>query len=179
IVYAIATYPTNTVNAGKVLIGGDFGSVNGVGRANLARLNSDGSVDSTFDTGAGADAPVRAIALQLDGRILIGGSFTNYNGVPMGRIARLNANGSLDPLFTPGPGANDTVNSIVVQGDTKIVVGGQFTRFNGVSRFRLTRLNNDGTADPTINFGAGANNFVPAVLVQPNDDKIVIGGGFT
>jgi uncharacterized delta-60 repeat protein/uncharacterized repeat protein (TIGR01451 family) len=172
-VYAIAVQTD-----GKVLIGGDFTAVNGIGRNRVARLNADGTLDLSFDPGAGANASVRALAVQLDGRILLGGSFTNYNGTAMNRIARLLPSGALDGSFTPGVGANDTVNAIVVQPDTRIVLGGQFTRCSGVSRNHLTRLNNDGTVDPTINFGLGANNFVAAAVVQP-DSKIVIGGGFT
>lgn len=178
VVYAVAAYPTNSVHAGKVLVGGEFSSVAGVGRAGIARLNVDGSVDLTFDPGAGADDAVRAIALQTDGRILIGGSFTNFNGAALSRFARLNSNGSIDMTFNPGEGANDTVTAIAVQGDTRIVLGGQFTRCNGVTRHRVTRLNNDGTVDPTINFGSGADNFIAATVVQP-DGKIIIGGGFT
>lgn len=178
VVYAIAAYPTNTTHAGKVLIAGDFASVNGIPRNRIARLNADGSVDATFDPGTGADEAIRALAIQLDGRILIGGSFTSYNGTDLNRFARLNANGSVDPTFAPGVGANDTVTSITVQGDTRIVLGGQFTRCNGVTRNHVTRLNNDGTVDPTINFGAGANDFVAATVVQP-DGKIIIGGGFS
>lgn len=178
VVYSLAAYPTNTPDAGKVIVAGDFTAVNGVARSRIARLNSDGSLDTSFNPGSGASDAIRAVALQSDGRILIGGSFTNYNGTAINRIARLQANGSLDPTFTPGTGADDVVNSITIQGDTRIVLGGQFTRYNGVTRNRITRLNPNGTADATINFGAGANDFVAATLVQP-DDRIVMGGGFT
>lgn len=178
VVYALAVYPTNSTHAGKVLIGGEFNLYNGVGRDGVARLNSDGSLDLTFNPGTGAAGAVRAVALQTDGRILVGGSFTNFNGSAVSRIARLNDNGSVDATFNAGPGADDTVLSITVQTDTKIVLGGLFTRCNGVSRSRITRLNNDGTADPTINFGSGANDFVAATVVQP-DGRIVLGGGFT
>jgi hypothetical protein len=65
-----------------------------------------------------------------------------------------------------------------LQPDNRIVAGGNFTRASGVSRGRITRLMPDGTVDPTINFGSGANNFVAAVAIQP-DGKLVIGGGFT
>jgi uncharacterized delta-60 repeat protein len=178
VVYAVVAYPTNSTHGGKLLIGGNFTSYAGVSRAGVARINSDGSLDLSFNPGTGALGTVRAIALQPDGRILLGGSFTNFNGVALNRLARLNDAGSLDNSFNAGVGANDTVLSLQLQGDTKIVVGGLFTRCNGVSRNRLTRLNNDGSVDPTINFGLGANSFVAATMVQA-DGKIVIGGGFT
>ena len=83
----------------------------------------------------------------------------------MSHIARLNPDGTLDAAFNPGLGANDTVFSLALQSDNRIVVGGEFTRFSGVSRNRITRLNPDGTVDPTINFGTGANDFVAAIVM--------------
>ena len=86
-------------------------------------------------------------------------------------------------------GANDAVFSIALQSDNRIILGGEFTHCSGVTRNRITRLNPDGTVDPTINFGTGANNFVAAIVVQKDtiagyptnvpDEKIIIGGGFT
>jgi uncharacterized delta-60 repeat protein/uncharacterized repeat protein (TIGR01451 family) len=172
-VYAVAVQAD-----GKAVIGGDFTAVNGIARNHIARLNADGSVDSSFNPGSGADNSVRALAVQLDGRILLGGLFTNFNSVARSRIARLNANGSVDASFNPGLGANDAISTITVQPDTRIVVGGQFTRFNGVTRNRLTRLNNDGSQDTMINFGSGCDNYVDATLVQTNG-MIVFAGGFT
>ena len=190
-VYALAVYPTNSPNAGKILIGGDFTAYNGATNFNhIARLNADGSVDNTFNpTGSGANDSVRAIALQLDGQILIGGLFTNVNGSIFNHIARLNGDGTVDSSFNPGLGANDGVFSIGVQTDNRIVLGGEFTLASGVTRNRITRLNPDGSVDPTINFGLGANSFVTAIAIQEDliagyptnvpDEKIIIGGGFT
>lgn len=173
---------------GKVLVGGNFTNFNGVVANRVVRLNVNGSVDSTF-TGAGANDSVQAIAVQLDGKILIGGAFTNVNGTVLNHIARLNSNGSTDMSFIPGVGANDTVSAIALQTDTRIVLGGQFTRCSGVTRSRVTRLNPDGSVDPRINFGAGADGFVSAIAIQQDtisdyptnvpDEKIIIGGAFS
>ena len=183
-VYALAVQPSD----GKVVIGGDFTAVNGnTNYAHIARLNTDGSLDTNFV--ASASDSVHAIAIQLDGEIIIGGLFTSVNGVALNHIARLNTDGSLDTAFQPGVGADDAVFSIALQSDNRIVVGGEFARFSGVSRSRITRLNPDGTVDPTINFGTGANDFVAAIAIQDDtiygyptsvpDEKIIIGGGFT
>ena len=172
-VYAIAIQPD-----GKVLVAGDFTLFNGVPRNRIVRLNANGSVDTSFDPGSGANAIVRALAIQVDGRILLGGAFTSVNGTALNRIARLNSNGSVDTGFTPGAGANDAVYAIAVQLDGKILLGGEFTQASGVTRSRITRLKPDGTVDPTINFGLGANSFVSALILQA-DGKIVLGGGFT
>ncbi len=167
---------------GRVVIGGDFTAVNGIPLNHVARLNVDGSVDMTFanalsNTNNGAGASVHSLAIQLDGHILIGGLFTNVDGVAFNHIARLNANGTLDSTFTPGVGANGDVLSISLQTDTRILLGGNFTTCNGVTRNRVTRLNPDGTVDPTINFGTGADSFVAASVIQP-DGNILLGGGF-
>jgi len=171
-VYALAVQPD-----GKIVIGGDFTTVNGTNLNHIARLNQDGSVDNTFNPGAGPNASVRAIALQLDGGILIGGLFTNVNNVGLNYLARLTTTGAVDPAFQLGAGGNGGVQSIAVQPDTRILVAGNFTSFSGVSRNRITRLNPDGTVDPTINFGSGADNFVAATVIEPSGN-IDLGGGF-
>ena len=179
IVYALAVYSTNDFNGGKILIGGDFTAVNGVPRNHIARLNADGTLDASFDPGPGPDSSVRAIAIQVDGNVVIGGLFTFVSGSGFNHIARLLPNGTVDPGFVPGPGANDIVTTLALQPDLKIVVGGAFTQANGVTRNRLTRLNPDGSVDPDINFGLGANDFITSMAVQPWDSLIVVGGGFT
>ena len=177
-VYAIAVYPTNSIQSGKILIGGDFTSVNDIVRLRIARLNSNGSLDTTFDPGTGASDAVRALAIQQDGRVLVGGSFTNFAGLPLRHMARLNVNGSVDSSFNSGVGANDTVAAIALQPDNRIVMVGEFTRANGVTRGRVTRLLPDGSVDPWINFGQGANSFINALAIQP-DGMILLGGGFS
>jgi uncharacterized delta-60 repeat protein len=180
-VFAVAVYPTNSPFAGKVLIGGAFTNVNNFALNHIARLNGDGSVDTNFDLNLGANDTVRAIVIQIDGRILIGGDFTKVNGVILNHIARLNADGTLDANFTAnvGVGANGAVQAIAVQADNRIVLAGQFTQANGVARNHITRLMPNGAVDTTINFGAGANDTVDAVVVQPADGMIVLGGAFT
>jgi uncharacterized delta-60 repeat protein len=180
-VFALAVYPTNSLFAGKVLIGGAFTNVNGFALNHIARLNVDGSVDTNFDLNLGASDVVRAIVIQIDGRILIGGDFTNVNGVILNHIARLNTDGTLDANFTGnvGVGANGTVQAIAVQADNRIVLAGQFTQASGVPRNHITRLMPNGAVDTTINFGAGANDTVDVAVVQPADEMIVVGGAFT
>lgn len=173
IIYAVAVQ-----GDGKILIGGDFTSYNGAPHGHVARLNQDGSVDNTFNPDTGTNGSVRAIAVQVDGKIVIGGVFTNVNGMPFNRIARLDADGAIDPTFNVGVGANDTVLALSVDSQGRIYAGGEFTSASGVTRNRLTRLASDGTVDPSINFGAGVDNFIQTIALQ-SDDQIIIGGGFT
>jgi len=163
---------------GKILIGGDFQNVNGLSRRRVARLNSDGGLDSTFNPATAASSTVNAVALQNDGKCIVGGLFTNWNGVNAGRIVRLNPDGTTDTNFVAGTGANEFVSSIAFDANGKILVGGGFTSFNGIPRSGITRLNSDGSVDTTINFGSGANNYVSTIALQ-SDRKIVIGGAFT
>ncbi|MBL7877887.1 MAG: IPT/TIG domain-containing protein [Cyclobacteriaceae bacterium] len=172
-IYAITIQPD-----GKIIIGGDFTFYNGTARERIARLNSDGSLDTSFDPGAGADNVVFNIALQSDGKIIIAGDFTSYNINARNRIARLNANGSIDTSFNPGTGANNTVRSISLQSNNKLLIGGLFTSYGGITSNRLARVNSDGSLDTSFNTGSGLNSTVVTIATQ-TDNKIVIGGGFT
>jgi hypothetical protein len=109
-------------------------------RERIARFTADGALDGGFTTDPGANAGVYGMALQADGKVLIGGFFTQYGSVPRNRIARVNPNGSLDHGFKPGSGATGPVYSILPQADHKALIGGAFYRYNGVSRYSLARL---------------------------------------
>lgn len=126
---------------GKVLIGGNFTAVE---RDHIARLNADGSWDDSFEPGTGASGSgftrVSSIALQADGKILVGGEFTRFNGFTRTRIARLNPDGSVDTQFNPPGGADERIWTLDVQADGKVLLGGAFFRVNGVPRARVARL---------------------------------------
>ena len=179
-----AVYALALQTDGKVLIGGDFTQFNGQPAVRLVRLNRDGTRDTSFSVGSGFDAAVRALLVQPDGRLVVGGSFTNINGTNFNRLVRLRLDGSVDGSFLHQAGGaalvggDGAVYVLAAQADGRILVGGDFTRFNGVTRGRLTRLTVDGATDPSINFGDGANDFVYAIAVQ-QDRNILIGGGFT
>ncbi len=112
------------------------------------RVNSDGSTDNSF--GPAFSQLVQTIALQSDGKILIGGYFTSYDGLPINRVARLNSDGTIDSTFNAGSGANDFVYDIAFQADGKILLGGAFTFFNNQPRAGSVRLN--ATAAPRKTF---------------------------
>ncbi|MBI4660818.1 MAG: hypothetical protein HY735_18435 [Verrucomicrobia bacterium] len=168
---------------GKAVVGGYFTMVNGIIQNRIARLNTDGSLDQTFDIDGGINGPravVYVMALQSDGKIIVGGDFNRAANANRNHIARLNANGSVDLNFDPGSGPNNFVESIAVQPDGKILIGGGFTHVNGVRRLGLARLNKDGSLD--TNFEALLT--FPGVISMPSialqgDGKILIGGLFT
>ena len=164
---------------GKILIGGTFTTVGGVSRNGIARLNADGSLDVSFNPGTGANTPnVGAVALQTDGKILIGGFFSNVGGQARASLARLNADGSVDTGFVAN--ASSTVSAIVVQPGGTILVGGFFSNINGTSRSRLAQLNADGsvTSFNTAINASFAQQGVSGIALQP-DGKILINGLFS
>ena len=165
-------------NDGKILIGGEFLTFNGDTVHYLARLLTDGSIDTSFRTGTGPIWKVRTIAIQPDNKILIGGDFSVYNGTYASGIARVNADGSLDTTFHTGAGFNGNAHVIILQNDSRILVGGEFSSYNGISATHIVRLNTDGSIDSSFNSFTGASSTVEAIAIQP-DSNIVIGGDFT
>jgi hypothetical protein len=116
--------------------------------------------------------------LQGDNKVVLGGMFSQYLGVPRGRIVRLNPNGTVDNTFTTnGTGFNGEVYCIKQQVDGKYIVGGNFTSYNGIERNRIARLNNDGSLDATFAQNSGVDGLVRTVLIE-SSGKIMIGGDF-
>ncbi len=182
-VYAVAVQPD-----GRLIVAGQFTMIGGVSRPNLARLNLDGSVDTTFNPGV--NGAVRALQLQRDGRLVFGGDFTGVQPGGTGattvrnRLARLNPDGSLDATFNPNVGGQllPQVHALLVQADGRLVAGGSFTTTqpNGAAtattRNYLARFNADGSLDAAFN--PNPNSIVLALALHV-DNKILVGGGFT
>jgi len=185
---------------GKILVGGLFTTYDGAACPTyLCRLNGDGSLDTTFNTavGGGFNAVVYAIAIQPDGKILVGGNFTQYvdstgtlTSCP-DRICRLNSDGTLDQTFNYGVGYgfNAAVYSIAIQSDGKIIAGGAFTQYTDLNSTYtscpdgLCRIAASGLLDLTFNYGvgtgfSGGTGIVYSVAIQ-SDGKILAGGNFT
>lgn len=163
---------------GKILVAGQYINYNGTAVNCIVRLNSNGTLDNTFTPGTGTNAGIWGCKVLSDGKILIHGGFTAYNGVASNRIVRLNANGTKDTSFAIGTGPNDYVETAVVQPDGKMVLGGRFTSYNGTAVNRLCRVNANGTLDNTFTVGVGANERIREVALQP-DGKIIVVGDFT
>ena len=164
---------------GKLIVLGRFTSYKGVSINRIVRLNSDASIDPTFQTsgatfGFNGNISRNCTVLQSDGKVIVGGAFTTYSGVTYNRIIRLNSNGTIDNTFVIDTGFNTNVNCIALQSDGKILVGGGFSTYSGQSNSFLVRLNSNGTKDTT--FTGTTNSTVTSITIQ-NDGKILIGGG--
>ena len=162
---------------GKIVVGGNFSQYKGVSSNNIIRLNTDGSKDTSFVIGSGFNNNVNSIAIQSDGKILLGGVFTDYNGTPANNIIRLNTNGSIDTSFVYGTGFDNNVYSVVMQSDSKILIGGEFNNYNGISANKIIRLNPNGFIDTSFVYGTGFDNNVYSIVIQ-SDGKILIVGDF-
>jgi uncharacterized delta-60 repeat protein len=174
---------------GKIVIGGNFLSVNGIARVYVARLNADGSVDDTFNPAGGNTVVngtgVKTMALQADGRLVIGSDSSITYG--SGRIAlnRLLANGDLDRSFNPNVPSGSSVLSLALQPDGKVLAGGDFTRLADPTccalydRKGIARLNHDGSVDTSFDVGTGVNPAYVTALGLRSDLKVLLGGAFT
>jgi uncharacterized delta-60 repeat protein len=164
---------------GRILVAGYFyKSESSSEPENIARINPDGTLDVNYNPWT--YEPVNSMVLQADGKIVVGGSFRMLNGEPRRYLGRLNSDGTLDTAFNPGVSNNirlgSDVWSLAVQTDGRIVVGGFFTELAGQSREFIGRLNADGTLDATFN--PGADRDVLCLAIQA-DGRILAGGSFT
>jgi uncharacterized delta-60 repeat protein len=140
------TFPINTIyvqNDSKILCLGTFTDYNGTPANNVIRLNSDGSVDSTFVYGTGFDTMGTSSVLEIaNGNLIIGSSFTSYNGTTANRIIRLNSDGSINTNWDIGSGFNGQVLSIAypIGSTSSVLVGGNFTTFDGITANYIANL---------------------------------------
>ena len=166
-------------NDGRIVVGGSFNGLDLAPSSSVARFNSDGSLDTTFDSASIGIDPVttgyytKPLAIQTDGKIIVGGSFETFDGLHHS-LLRLSSNGTLDNTFNPvlasgAEGVTPLVNAGIVQPDGKLLISGGFVSVNGVSRPSLARLNSNGTLDTT---------FVPAAgggpIALQSDGKILV-----
>jgi len=165
---------------GRWLVGGQFTGFNDLPGGEVVRLNDDGSVDTnfTFNITAG-DTTVHSLAVQPDGRILVGGMFTGINGAACVRIGRLNADGSLDSNFVASATSSQsftTVSHIGVQTNSQIVIAGWFDTVDGLAHASIARLNQDGSLDSGYNASIDVS---PNALLVQSDDRVLIGGAIS
>ncbi|HET6225426.1 MAG TPA: delta-60 repeat domain-containing protein, partial [Bacteroidia bacterium] len=163
-------------NNGKLIVGGNFFELNGLSSGNIARLNTNGSFDDTFNQRKGCTGGVLASVKQADGKLIIGGEFTKFNAIASSNIARLKDDGEVDPSFNVGSGTNGKIYAIAVLPSGKIVIGGNFTSYNGHACSNIARLCANGKFDQSF-----ATTFDGAVrkLTIDKYNNILVGGDFT
>lgn len=176
---------------GKLLVSGQIGSYNGVATGGMIRLNSDGSFDSTFNTGLGFDQFMagrwlgpRKILVLSSGKYLVVGMMLEYNGTDIYRIARLNSDGTLDNTFNHIDNTNTfiyditEVYDVIEQSDGKLIFAGEFSMYDDNVVGNIIRTDSNGFYDNTFNIGTGANSIVRDLL-QLSNGQIIVSGNFT
>jgi uncharacterized delta-60 repeat protein len=165
---------------GKIVIGGRFSAVNGIVRNNIARLNSDGTLDRSFAEQEGLNGQVNALAIQPSGQIVAGGAFSQAGQREFSNLVRYEADGQIDVEFggAVSPRVNGAVFALAVQPDGKILVGGNFNAIFGEPRHGIARLNADGSLDKPVRAGQGLSGAVRTIAIAP-DGSFLIGGDFT
>lgn len=176
-------YDIKLQSDGKIVVAGDFTDFNGNGVPDLVRLNSDGTEDTIFTTniGTSSDNRIFSIAIQDDGKIVLGGNFSDFDGNGISYLVRLNPDGTEDTTFTTtiGSSFDGAVNTIKIQYDGQILLGGNFTNFDVNTSKYICRLDWDGNFDSTFNtnLGGSFDDEVYVIEIQ-NDNKILVGGIF-
>lgn len=171
-IYAVAVQPD-----GRILVGGTFTSIGGSSAGRIARLLPGGARDTSFNAGFGANAWVRDIQVQPDGKLVIVGDFTAVNNVSRNRVARLEANGAVDLNFQTGVAADGPVFCAAIQADGRILIGGIFTSVNSSPRGRIARLNTDGSLDASFAASGGADSTIWSISIR-QDQRIWVAGDF-
>jgi len=157
----------------KILVGGNFTTINGVAKNRITRLNADGTSDATF-LGNGANNFVLDIEVQSDNKILLCGDFTNYDVLLANRFIRLNPNGVQEGTFN---NFNSTVRTMSILSNGSIAIGGQFDLFPTYPGIRFAVLNADLTYNSTFANPSANNTVLTTCLLA--DGRIAAGGGFT
>jgi len=182
LVFNLGTVRLNTCDidtSGKIYTGGVMNLYDGNPQNGIIRLNSDGSQDLSFAIGTGFNPSIiQKIIAQSDGKVLVGGQFTQYSGVSANRIIRLNNDGSIDNTFNYGTGFNANVLTMIQQSDGKYMVGGTFTQYSGQSAGRIIRLNSDGSVDNTFSAIPGFTGQQVTDISIQTSGKYLVGGSF-
>jgi uncharacterized delta-60 repeat protein len=165
-------------NDGKIVCGGLFTEYDGTTCNRLARLHSNGCLDTTFNTQTGANGTVEEVLIQPNGKIIIAGDFTYYWGDPCIRISRVNTDGTRDSSFNALPGSSAVIFATALQPNGSILVGGNFNQYDFQPRSKLARVLDIGGVDPQFYVGSGANSRVEDILLLP-DGRVLFAGGFT
>jgi uncharacterized delta-60 repeat protein len=161
---------------GKILLFSNQGVANaGVGR--LARLNADGTVDATFQVGTGPSNTPAAITLLANGKLLVAGSFVNFNSLGDRPLVEVTSTGALDLTFQPTPQIAGNILAVVRQADGKLVAGGTFSEINGQPMRRLARFNATGTLDASF-ASQSLDNSVTDLALQPDGRLLAAGPNF-
>ncbi|MFN0274870.1 MAG: T9SS type A sorting domain-containing protein, partial [Chitinophagales bacterium] len=160
---------------GKLLAAGSFSNYNGTLRNDIVRLFDNGSLDTSFDPGAGCDNKIFVLAEDSAGNYLVGGAFSQYQYTDVGVMFRVLPDGLLDTTFVHTM-ENDEINDIIILSDEKIMVGGAM-KYEGTTNRHLLRLFNTGCIDPSFVPGFDIEDVVEDIFLN-EDGRMYVSGNF-
>ncbi len=171
-------YTAVTQSDDKLIVGGNFTTYSGSTVNRVVRINTDGTRDLTFSVGNGANTVVSSVALQSDGKAIVGGNFTTFSGSSVNRLVRVNTDGTRDTSFNIGTGLNGnvSVNGITIAADGIIYCLGSFTTYSGSNSRGIVAINPNGTINQTFTSGLGTasfNNTAQGFTYQQPPNKII------
>ena len=165
-------------NLNRLVYTGLFTKALGVDRPNVARFNSNGTLDNSFNPGTGPNGEVTHLVIQSDNKVVLAGNFNRFSGHTVGYMARLNENGTFDSSFSGS--ADDRIFRLEA-GGTNLLVVGSFRSVNNTTRNGAALLDVNGNLSG--NYASLTNDnskpaYVYAVMTQ-SDGKVLVGGDFT
>jgi uncharacterized delta-60 repeat protein len=180
-----APYFNNYVQAiaigtnGSILVGGPFTQIGTNNVAGLAMFDSNGVFQAGFNPRLtnSAALQVNALAMQADGKILVGGAFLTCNGATRCGLARLNSDGTLDPAFNPSTNAANVINALVVDPAGAVFAGGHYNVLGGVTSYGITKFTN-GIVDRSYFTNGTAGMAYVNALARQSSGHLIVGGGF-
>lgn len=172
---------TLALDDGATIVGGSFTNAGGInGNRFLVRLLANGNVDTSWPAHAKVDGQIRSLFLQPDGKILVAGDFSSFDGNnSIKGIVRLNADGTRDTNFNPGTNNGNVIWKAITQSTGRIIAIGNFTTFGGQARPGIVALTSTGALDTSFSFGGSGPSLPPIKIDIQSDDRILLGGSFT
>ena len=169
-------YSAVTQSDDKLIVGGNFTTYSGSTVNRVVRINTDGTRDLTFSVGNGANTVVSAVALQSDGKAIVGGQFTSFSGSAVNRLVRVNTDGTRDTSFNVGTGldGNVSANGITVGSNGIIYCLGSFITYSGSNSRGIVAINPNGTINQTFDLGtASFNNTAQGFTYQQPPNQMI------
>lgn len=163
----------------KIVCAGLFNTFDGYINNYIIVLNSDGTIDNTFSSDGGFDARVGIIAIDNNNNIFCGGSFQNYNEVKANHIIKLTPTGAIDTGFEYGEGLDADVLDIFINPFGKILLVGNFSKYNFKTSNNIVRINSDGSFDDTFIVGSGFDYSSAFTIFEDSYNRVVVGGNLT
>jgi hypothetical protein len=165
---------------GKIYVSGAFNTYNTVSSSRIVKLNTDGSIDTSFVVGSGFTGFSIGYTNQMDFNvaktaIYVTGLYTTYKGTSSNSFAKVLTNGDIDPSFIIGSGFNNSTISVAVNSDDTLFVTTYATTYKGAAIPSVIKILPNGDRDFSFNVGLGFNTNVNYVLKTPDDKIIVVG----